>query len=236
MENITDVNDKSEQKKFFIATPTYDGKVHAHYMTSIVDLCGLLSNIGYEPMLNVASGGALLAANRNKMLQLFWNSGAEYLLFVDSDLGFNSMQILNLIQSKKDISGGLYPTRDGKKYNFIPDVEEDGRIKFCKETNLLKMLNIPAGFMLISRHGVEVLFNKFENLKYKDVIASNDIEDIHCIFNTELENGHFWGEDYTFCKRVHEAGLDIWIDPTIEFNHAGIIGRFLDILTDKKPE
>jgi len=37
-------------------------------------------------------------------------------------------------------------------------------------------------------------------------------------------------------RNVRNAGVDIWIDPLIQFNHAGNVGCFLETLTEQKPE
>ena len=44
--------------------------------------------------------------------------------------------------------------------------------------------------------------------------------------------GEFWGEDYVFCRRARQAGFKIWIDPSIKLDHAGIVGAFIECLTD----
>jgi hypothetical protein len=56
------------------------------------------------------------------------------------------------------------------------------------------------------------------------------------LFALEVYEGEFWGEDYVFCRRAAEAGVDIWVDPMIEFNHAGIEGRLFDALTTNPEE
>jgi hypothetical protein len=56
----------------------------------------------------------------------------------------------------------------------------------------------------------------------------------YCFFDTEVYDGEFWGEDYVFCRRVREAGFDIYVDPLIEFDHAGTVGSLIEILTTDK--
>src|SRR5690606_27190328 len=41
------------------------------------------------------------------------------------------------------------------------------------------------------------------------------------VFDVLLEGGVLLGEDVIFCRRVMEAGFDIWVDPDIGFAHCG---------------
>lgn len=221
-------------KKIFIATPAYEGKVHVQYALSLLDTDKLLRMHGFEVIVRVPTCGSLLVADRNRLIQLFWESGADYMLCVDSDLGWDPRAVIRLIESQKEFSGGVYPSRDGKGFIFRPCVEADDRIVMCPDTHLLKMEYIPAGFMLIKREVVSRLRDRYPELYYSPKDPRSDSESAFCFFNTELWNGEFWGEDYVFCRRVREAGIDIWVDPLIQFNHAGVCGAFIEVLTSDR--
>jgi hypothetical protein len=218
-------------KKLFIGTPAYDGKVHVQYAMSLLDTCKLLEMNGIEPIVRVPVGGSLLVADRNRLIQMFWESEAEYMLCIDSDLGWNPYNVLKLIDAKKDFSGGVYPSRDGKGFTFRPIIEPDGKIVMCPETKLLSMEYVPAGFMLISRNVIAKMREKYPELYYSPKDPRSDKESAFCFFDTEVWEGEFWGEDYVFCRRVRETGFDIWVDPLIEFNHAGVHGALIQSLT-----
>jgi hypothetical protein len=220
-------------KKIFIATPAYDGKVHVQYAMSLLDLCKILEMQGFEPIVRVPAGGSLLVADRNRLVEMFWQSGAEYMLCIDSDLGFDPRHVIRLIQSNKDFSGGVYPSRDGSGFTFRPATEEDGKIVICKETMLLKMEYIPAGFMLLSRNMIATMREKYPELWYSPKDPRSQEESAFCFFDTEVWEGEFWGEDYVFCRRARNAGFDIWVDPTIPFDHAGVKGSLIETLEKK---
>jgi hypothetical protein len=223
-------------KKVMIATPAYDGKVHAHYATSLVDtVMGLVQN-GYQPNIQLAVGGSLLVHDRNRILMKFMQSDCEFLLCLDSDLGWNPHAVVRLLEIGKEMSGGCYPARDGKGFHFRPILNEDKSIAIEKETGLLKMENIPAGFMLLRRSAVEKMQQHFAHTYYKPKSDLMAHDDGYMLFALEVHDGEFWGEDYVFCRRAIQAGLDIWVDPTIEFNHAGVQGRLIDVLTTNPEE
>lgn len=220
-----------DMKKVFIGTPAYEGKVHVQYLTSMVDLCKLLELRGYTPVLRVLAGGSLLVADRNRILQMFWETEADYAVLIDSDLGFDPAAVIRLIDADKELSGGVYPSRDGASFNFRPILEESGKIVMCPDTLLLKMSYIPAGFMVMKRSALEKMRNCFPELYYSPKYRDNETKSAFCLFNTEVFEGEFWGEDYVFCRRVREAEIDIWVDPLIPFNHAGVMGSLISALT-----
>ncbi len=222
-------------KKIFIGTPAYEGKVHVPYAMSLLDTNEILRMQGYEVLVRLPVGGSLLVADRNRILQMFWETEADYLLCIDSDLGWDPrvvLKLLNDIQSnKKEFVAGVYPSRDGKGFNFRPEQEPDGRIVMCPDSKLLKMQYIPAGFMLFTRDVVRKLRENNPQRYYAPKDPRSKTESAYCLFDTEVWNGEFWGEDYVFCRRVSECGVDIWVDPLIEFNHAGVVGSLIEALT-----
>ena len=53
----------------------------------------------------------------------------------------------------------------------------------------------------------------------------------YCFFDTQVYEGEFWGEDFVFCRRAREAGIEIWVDPLIQFDHAGTLGMLIQALS-----
>lgn len=227
-------------KKIFVSTPAYEGKVHVHYAMMLLDLQKIFEMGGYEVIIRLPVGGSLLVADRNRIIQMFYESGADYLLCLDNDLAFDPNYIIRFInqmtETGKDFIGGVYPSRDGSGFNFRPKLEKDGKILQCKETGLLCMDYIPAGCMLMTRNLIKKMREHFPELYYSPKDPRNKTESAYCFFDTEVYEGEFWGEDYVFCRRVREAGFDIWVDPTIEFNHAGIHGNLMQTLTTNKED
>lgn len=218
----------------FIGTPAYSGTVNVPYALSLAELiCALTANnIKVTPC--IRTSGSLIVAERNRILEQFWMSDATHLLCIDSDLGFPSQAVFEMLKADKEFIAGVYPGRNTKGFIFRPVLNDAGAI--VNENHLLKMESVPAGFMLLSRSCIEKMRNKFPELYYSPKDERCNTESTYCLFNTEVYDGEFWGEDYVFCRRAIEAGIDIWVDPLIQFDHAGTIGALSDILTNKPPE
>lgn len=217
-----------------IATPAYSGKVNVQYAISLADTVGMLRASGVTVSTRIVTSGSLLVAERNRLLEDFWLSGATHLLCIDGDLGWPPQAVIAMLQSGKEFVAGVYPARGNRSFVFRAETREDGGI--VNQGHLLKMEYIPAGFMLISREAVGKMRDKFPELYYSPKDPNSDKESTFCLFNTEVWEGEFWGEDYVFCRRAREAGIDIWVDPMIQFDHDGNIGALMEILSDKKPE
>lgn len=227
------------ERNIMIATPAYSGKVDIPYMLSFASTVGLLTPQGIKITPHIVASGSLLVAERNSIIEVFWESDATHLLCIDSDLGWPAEAVLAMINADKEFIAGVYPARDplGKEKTFLfrPVTTEEGNI--VSEKHLLKMNYIPAGFMLISRSAIQKMRDKFPELKFAPKIAQDyNPHAGYCLFNTEVWEGEFWGEDFVFCRRAREAGVDIWVDPLIQFDHAGTIGMLLDVLSQSPTE
>lgn len=218
----------------FIATPAYDGKVHVQYAIAFAETVRQLQNSGVKVTNQLATSGSLLCAERNRLLERFWQSEATHILCIDSDLGWPAEAVIAMLKANKDFVAGVYPSRNLKSFVFRPVTKPDQSL--ITENHLIKMEAVPAGFMLISRTAIQKMRDKFPELYYSPKDPRADSESTYCLFNTELIDGEFWGEDYVFCIRARQAGIDIWVDPFIQFDHAGTVGSLSEIITNKKPE
>ena len=221
-------------KSIFIATPAFDGRVHIPYALSLAETIFHLRAQNYEVKTHITASGSLLVAERNRAVQAFWDSGCDYMFCIDSDLGWPFQAVLAILEQNKEFICGVYPARGtgGKEFTFRPALNEDETI--IQEKHLLKMQYVPAGFMIIHRSAIARMRDKFPELYYCPKDPRNNPEPGYCFFNTEIYEGEFWGEDYVFCRRAREAGVEIWCDPLIEFDHAGDRGMLVNVLKPKE--
>jgi hypothetical protein len=85
---------------------------------------------------------------------------------------------------------------------------------------LVKAKRVATGFMMIQRKVFEVLKEKHPEWAHKDNLTDKIL---HGFFDFKLTPEGYIGEDFLFCKRMIDAGMDdIWIDPTIKLGHMGI--------------
>ena len=225
-----------KNKHIMIATPAYSGKVDICYSLSFANTFHLLQSYNIKVTPCLCSSGSLLVAERNRILQEFSSSSCSHLLMVDSDLGWPAEAVLAMIESEKDFIAGVYPARrSANEFLFRPVLNDNNTI--VQENHLLKMNYIPAGFILLSKNALNKMQNKFPELYYEP--KNKDVDNPkagYCLFDTEVFEGEFWGEDFVFCRRAREAGIDIWVDPLIQFEHGGMVGMLIQALSESPTE
>jgi len=222
-------------KSVMIATPAYTGSVNIQYCLSFSNTCDILRAHGIGVTPHIIASGSLLVAERNRIVQAFWESNCTHLLCIDGDLGWPAQAVLAMLDADKEFIAGVYPARgDQKCFLFRPFTDENKAI--ISDRHLLKMQYIPSGFMLISRSAIKKMRDKYPELYYEPRDKRNNPEPGYCFFDTEVFEGEFWGEDFVFCRRARNAGIEIWVDPLIQFDHAGTVGMLMECLTQIKPE
>lgn len=220
--------------KIYVATPAYSGKVNVQYAIALSETLHLLAKNGVGIQIKISTSGSLLVAERNRLVSDFMKSDATHMLCIDADLGWDPNAVVSMLLKDVDFVAGVYPSRKDNVFMFRPTLLENGSIATNNEKGLLSMQYIAAGFMLIRRCVFEKMFDKFPETKY--VPKEGTLPEGYCLFNTEVWNGEFWGEDFVFCRKAREAGVEIWVDPMITFDHDGVVGCMTSVLTQTKPE
>ena len=102
--------------------------------------------------------------------------------------------------------------------NFVSNVLEI-------EQNVAIVKHLATGFMLIKREVIEKMAQTFPSTKYTDDVGflqSHEIKYAYALFDCGVEEGHYFSEDWLFCKRWSKMGGNIYIDVSINLTHTGI--------------
>lgn len=242
--------DRLRKYKLFIATPMYGGNCVGLYTKSILDLQALLMQHGIENRFSFLFNESLITRARNYLADEFLRSGFTHLLFIDSDIEFNPMDVLALLHFDKEIAGSAYPKKTVKWDNVkkaiqnhpdIPASELENVIgdyvfnmvpgtKEFKTIDLVEVMEIGTGFMLIKREVFDKLMVEYPHLRYKPDHAGQQNFDgsryIHAFFDTVIdpESHRYLSEDYFLCKLAREIGIKIWYCPWMRTTHVGTYG------------
>lgn len=214
-------------RKLMIGLPLYDGRLNAMAAFNIINLCSLASKYGFTIDLAHVSFCSILTKARNTLVQRFMESDCTDLLFLDSDVTFTHEDIVRLlaISTNKDVVGGIYPRKKADK-NLIATVlfDENGNTN-TDENGLIEADCIPTGFMLIRRHVFEKLIANHPEWDYYDCEGREEQGPVKhsAVFDFSIQEGLYYGEDYTFCKRVRAEGMTVFIDPALEIGHFGVL-------------
>jgi hypothetical protein len=141
---------------------------------------------------------------------MFLESPFKKLFFVDSDIGWEFRDFLEMYLLDVDFVGALYPKRNQwdeyAGYITEPKVERNG---------LLKATSLPTGFLCLSKQACKQVVKKYPEYYRRDGRS------IYDVFRMERENFTMVGEDYSFCKKYAATGGEMWVYPNCNLSHFG---------------
>lgn len=227
--------------KLFVASPCYCGNVHVNYMQSVLglqQLCDRL-NIGFK--FYTIPFDSLIPRARNVCANVFLQSDFTHLFFIDADIEFQPIQVIQMLKYDKDIICGAYPKKilnhelikkHAKDSLNIPDlvykstsyainfVQEDNKITI--KNNLVEILDAPTGFLIIKRDVLNNIKNKNSSKVYiNDIRAYGYGKEFYDFFPCGVFNNRYLSEDYGFCRLCQKLNYQIYCDVSVKLTHIG---------------
>ncbi len=202
----------------FIATPCLDGNVSAHYTASLVRTVALMQQRGWRtPHIDFEIGNSLIADARNKLVARFLASDCSDVVFIDSDLSWSPEDLLRLASFDVPFVAGVYQRKSRSKIDFAvkfgPTIGMDAQ-------RLMAVQRVGTGFMRLRRDCLERLVAANPGLRLETPADPAD-PNLHALFDTDIVDGQFVGEDFLFCDRWRAIGGQVLIDPAMNFGHHG---------------
>lgn len=226
-------------KAVFIATPMYGGACFAPYVRGLLDATSALHNHGYSVIFRAIGNESLISRARNELVRQFLLTDAEYMLFVDADIGFDGEDVLKLIKSDKELICGLYPKKfiDWKRLNvlakqgytelqnyaasYVVNCLDPNTYNSVIDNPIVEIKHGGTGFMLIKR-SVFIELAPFVKA-YRVSTFTDDFPYVKEFFSTKIEDGtdYFMSEDYYFCDLWRQHGGKVYADLSIKLTHIG---------------
>lgn len=230
-----------------IATPCYDETVTTHYLRSIVGFIQEASRKGVVVRLITIGKDSLITRARNNLVRIFLDDEeSHYLLFVDSDIGFEPQTVWRLLAYDKDVTCAIYPKKDiiwplvkkgveeGVSLEGLQSYGLDYNITLVANTYIengfVEVQEAATGFMLIKKRVLLKMKEAYPELKYipenrhgsKDERFTSDNN--YAFFDTMIEEKtkRYLSEDYTFCRRWQKLGGKVYADLTSRLTHTGV--------------
>ena len=210
-------------KSIFIALPAYDFKVSLKLAVSLAKFSRASAEHGIDIQIGSICGCSVVSRARNLLAKDMLESKCDYLLFIDSDINFEPDDIFRLMawgsDPKKGIVAAVPRTRnESKVYIATLDYDENGDLTM-NGMGLVRAKRVATAFMLVRREVFETLEREHPEWAYYD---SKTDRTLSCMFDFQLSEEGYIGEDFLFCDRVRSHGFEVWIDPTITLGHMGV--------------
>lgn len=192
-----------------IATPAYGNNVTTAYLKSIIRLQeDLLANhMGHDFF--ILGNESLIHRARNVCVDNFLKGKWTHLMFIDADIEFESDDVAKLWNMDADVAVGAYrqKTDDGRT-----SVWADHQLTYEEVDNVVhKPIAVKyagTGFMMIKR-------KVFEQMEVQEAEYGGKY------FASEIKDGVDLSEDYYFCDKVRQSGMEVLLEPSIRLKHWG---------------
>lgn len=199
--------------KVAFCTP-YLTKPKKQYIEAMEKSIPLITSSGYEEIFIPEVGCPYISNARATMLRKALDEKADIIVFIDYDLSWDEKDLLNLVKKEGEVVAGLYRyKKDDEEYMGNIETDSNG-YPIINEDGTLKGYRIPAGFMKITKEGVDRFMRAYPELIYGT--RYNPSIDL---FNHGVIDGVWYGEDMAFSKRWIEKCGELKIIPDMNLNH-----------------
>jgi len=196
----------------FIAT-TSGSTPKPNYVDAMVRTIKLLTERGVNADWLMHQGDPHVDDGRNACVAKFLESGAKKFIFIDDDVGWEAGDFLKFITHDRDVVAAIYPK---KKDTLDWPVRLLPGIMQAEPDGLLKVENVPTGFLMISRACLEKMAPSAMQFRRRDTGMTP------LLFERGVESEGRWGGDYWWGKKWSAMGGEIFIDPELTLTHVGL--------------
>lgn len=202
-----------DRKKVVFCIPTIS-KPYQVTLDSLEASIPLIQAAGWEEGTVYQINCPYISAARATMLRKALDAKATVVVFIDHDLSWPAADLLRLIETPGDVVAGTYRFK-GEPEEYMGSIFPglDG-CPIVREDGCIKAHSIPAGFLKITRKGVNKFIDSYPGLTYGEKCSP-------CIdlFNHGAIEGVWHGEDYAFARRWREKCGDVWLIPNLSLTH-----------------
>jgi hypothetical protein len=234
----------------FLSTPCYGGLCLQGYAESLSKLQHLAAKHNLQIQTDLTENESLVQRARNVSIgRFYYNTNAEYFMFIDADIEFDAESVMRLIASGHDIAVAAYPKKgviwDSAAMSIIDGDNRDPaklaaslvlnfaqRDKVNVVNGFVEVLDGPTGFMLIKRSVIDAMYKHYPELNCVNDHMNTDVEKYCALFDCMIdpESRRYLSEDYAFCRRWQQMGGKIYADVNTTLGHIGNI-RFCASMT-----
>lgn len=165
---------------------------------------------------------------RSQLLEQALGSGAERILWVDSDVEFVPADALRLLGSHHDFIAGAYPAKTEPRLCL----DAGGQPLVIGEGGgLVEIQSSGFGFVALSRELSERVAASVPTVEEPaPFTGTTRWRPAFCPFIEEQPDGthRYLGEDYAFCARARKLGATLWLDTRVRLVHWGLLPRRLE--------
>lgn len=103
---------KTHKSKLYILTPCYGSMCHVNYMCALIKTIEVFRLFNFPLQVEFCKNDSLVSRARNNLIaKAMFDEDTTHIMFIDSDITWDPMDIFKLILSEKPLVGGIYPMK-----------------------------------------------------------------------------------------------------------------------------
>jgi hypothetical protein len=103
---------KTHKSKLYILTPCYGSMCHVNYMCALIKTIETFRMFNFPLQVEFCKNDSLVSRARNNLIaKAMFDEETTHIMFIDSDIAWDPMDIFKLILSEKPLVGGIYPMK-----------------------------------------------------------------------------------------------------------------------------
>lgn len=184
---------------------------------SLLGTQSLCRDVRVPFQLGMVAGSAVVQWARDEVVDLFLQSDATRLFWIDSDMVWEPEQFMRLLalSQYRDVICAAYPAKQERPTFYVNWDQEAGLVQ--GDFDLVAINGVGLGFTVMSRKVVQQLADRAERVH--DDVSGRDLAAVFRIDRTE--QGRRRGEDMAFFHDIRTLGHTVWLDPSVDLGHVG---------------
>lgn len=209
-----------------ICTPIGE-KTLGIFWEQLTQLNLLITKAGHTSHHFRTDGCSMLEMARSSLAGIALRDGADVVFFVDDDMVYSPIDAMRMIEeahARKALVGGVASQRKplGKMNIKLLEPAVGASLTMFEGGELVEVAAVGLGIAAIDR-------SVFERLN-QDLPEIHDLEDnmTRPYFMTLIREGWWLGEDTSFCVRLRELNIPIFIDTRARVGHRGLYTYYIE--------
>ena len=151
---------------------------------------------------------------------------SDVIVFIDHDMIFKPedvMQVAEEAYARSAVVGAAYCTRS-QKGPLVCAFTEELPLTFYEGGSVVTATGLGCGFMAIATSALELIVLELKLETSETCIGAP----AYPFFACEINEGAWWGEDLSFCRRCQKLGIGLFLDSRIRVGHKGSYVYYLE--------
>jgi hypothetical protein len=151
------------------------------------------------------------------------NSECDYFLQIDDDVALPPNSIVDLVQSGKNVIGGMYSLKSKKGQLAIRIKGDQKRKVDTLGDDPLEIKYLATGCFMQTRDVAQRAWDYYaKDRTYLDNDKRHEDRKRVAVYTPFIYKDEYLSEDYAYCQRLIDMGEKIWLHPHVKCGHWGL--------------